>query len=377
MPQLEVRSFIDAWVHDRRRFCTMLAGLGLSAAVAPRRTLAQDPELMTYFTWAGFEPPEFHQAFIAKYGASPNVAFYGDTEEALAKLRSGFVADVVHPLVTDVPRWHDAEVIQAIDTARLSNWADVAPALAAAPGSVIDGQRYFVPNDWGITSLAYREDLVAPEDIEANSWSLLMDETYAGRLAMYDLVDIMVAFAAVMADVPDTTAASDEELARMREVWVRQRPLLRNYFTVETDAEAMLASGEIVACPLWPASVNRLVADGVPVKLMGSPKEGAFGWLDGLVIGARSEAHLDQAYDFIDAWLSPESGQYLIEAYGYGHSNLKSYELASPEAIRAVGLDPDKDIPLQIEAFRPLPTLPGPMLERYTAAIDDVLAGAD
>ena len=44
-------------------------------------------------------------------------------------------------------------------------------------------------------------------------------------------------------------------------------------------------------------------------------------------------------YDFIDAMLAPESGKYMIEEYGYGHSNSKSFDLAAPDKVKALGFE--------------------------------------
>ncbi len=58
---------------DRRAFTNTLGALGIGFAtttLGSRRVLAADEEA-SYFTWAGYELPEFHQAYIDKYGASP------------------------------------------------------------------------------------------------------------------------------------------------------------------------------------------------------------------------------------------------------------------------------------------------------------------
>ncbi len=43
------------------------------------------------------------------------------------------------------------------------------------------------------------------------------------------------------------------------------------------------------------------------------PKEGYFTWFCGLTLLNVGEADQAMAYDFIDAWLSPETGKALIE----------------------------------------------------------------
>ncbi|MDA0952469.1 MAG: twin-arginine translocation signal domain-containing protein, partial [Proteobacteria bacterium] len=153
MIDARLRDLLDAWATDRRRFLGLLGAAGVTA-VPMTRAMAQDD--MTYFTRAGYELPEFFQAYIDKHGAPPNITFYGGTDEALAKMRSGFHVDVAHPFLQDVGTWADAEAIQPIDTSRLSNWPDLAPSLADDPGTRSGGQQFFAPNDWGITSVAYR-----------------------------------------------------------------------------------------------------------------------------------------------------------------------------------------------------------------------------
>ena len=58
--------------------------------------------------------------------------------------------------------------------------------------------------DWGQASILYRTDLV---DIEEESWGLLWDERYAGRLAMIDSLihGVMVAaiYAGAVGSLPD------------------------------------------------------------------------------------------------------------------------------------------------------------------------------
>ncbi len=51
------------------------------------------------------------------------------------------------------------------------------------------------------------------------------------------------------------------------------------------------------------------------------PKVGYFTWFCGLTLLNRGKADPALAYDFIEAWLSPETGKTLIEGSGYGHAN--------------------------------------------------------
>jgi spermidine/putrescine transport system substrate-binding protein len=86
------------------------------------------------------------------------------------------------------------------------------------------------------------------------------------------------------------------------------------------------------------SSVVNLTKQGIKVKFM-NPKEGIMTWICGLTIGVDGPADDAEKYDFIDAMLAPESGKYLIEADGYGHSNADSFKLADAAAVKALGFD--------------------------------------
>jgi len=52
--------------------------------------------------------------------------------------------------------------------------------------------RVWVPIDWGQTSIVYRTDL-APEYVDNETWAILWDPKYKGKLAVFDsLVDGVV-----------------------------------------------------------------------------------------------------------------------------------------------------------------------------------------
>ena len=101
-----------------------------------------------------------------------------------------------------------------------------------------------------------------------------------------------------------------------------------------------LASGEIVAAYAWNDTIKNLRAEGIPIEYA-KPKEGYFTWFCGLTLLNVGEADPALSYDFIDAWLSPETGKALIEGSGYGHANMKSFEIADPQQIKDMGIITD------------------------------------
>jgi spermidine/putrescine transport system substrate-binding protein len=115
-----------------------------------------------------------------------------------------------------------------------------------------------------------------------------------------------------------------------------QRDNIRFYWSDQSTAEQALASGEIVAAYAWNDAVARLKKQGIPVNYM-NPKEGMRTWVCGLVL-MKDLAHEDLAYDFINAFTSPEAGQYLVQTLGTGHANKKAFDQIDPKVLDSLGI---------------------------------------
>ena len=337
---------------SRRDFNKLLGSVGVTMATFPvmsRVANAATEDHPMVFTWEGFEEPDLHKPYTAKYGESPNFTFFGDEEEAFAKMRAGFKADLTQPCSYKVPIWRDAGIIQPIDTSRLSNWNDVVPSLKEIPGIVVDGKRYWIVADWGQTSVLYREDLV---ELKEESWGLLWDERYKGRMSMADSLIDGVMVAAIYGGAKDPFNMTEAEVEKTKELLKQQLPLMRYYWSSVTDIQQALASGELVAAAAWNDSYTALKSEGIPVKFM-SPKEGAMTWACGFCLMTDADpAKIDRAYDYIDTYISPESGAYEIREFGYGHANAKAFDLVSAEELADRGLSSNPDDVLQAGIFQ-------------------------
>ena len=73
---------------SRRQFNKNLMALGATMVMMPmgsRMTQAARGDHPTVFTWEGWEVPELHAAYVAKYGSSPNISIFADEEEAFCQ----------------------------------------------------------------------------------------------------------------------------------------------------------------------------------------------------------------------------------------------------------------------------------------------------
>jgi spermidine/putrescine transport system substrate-binding protein len=323
---------------SRRDLLQGMSAAGLAVVMTPAMShlaKAAAADQATYFTWGGYDVPEMFGSYIEKHGESPNFAIFGGSEEGLTKMRAGYVVDVAHPCNQGIPRWIATGLFQPLDSSRLSNWPDIMPELINLEGNVVDGKPYMAPFDWGRTSITYRTDLVNLQGQE-ESWSLLWDERYKGKLAAFASAGDTWWCAAIYAGVDFLEISTEESMKKVAKLLRKQRPLIRIYTDDETTLEQALASGELVAAMTWDSSAVKLKGEGIPVTFA-NPKEGALTWVCGAMMH-KDAPHPDKAYDVIDSMLSTEAGKWLIGENGYGHSNAKSFDLFSDDELAALGL---------------------------------------
>ena len=342
---------------SRRQFNQSLMALGATMVMMPmgsRSAFAGSDDHPTVFTWEGWDVPELHEPYLAKHGESPNMAIFGDEEEAFAKMRAGFKVDLTQPCTYKVPIWKDAGILEPIDTSRLSTWDDIIPSLKTIPGTYEGNNQYFFPTDWGLTSVLYRADL-APEYVDNESWGLLWDPKYKGRLSMADSLIDGVMVAAIYIGAKDPFNMTDDEMAKTRAALKEQLPLMRYYWTSPADIEQALASGELVATSAWNSSYAALKKEGLDVRYT-SPKEGAMTWVCGFcLMSDHDPAKLDRIYDYLDAYASVESGVFALTEYGYGHGNIHAFakvEQDSPGLLKELGYSVDVNETLNAGIFQ-------------------------
>jgi spermidine/putrescine transport system substrate-binding protein len=339
---------------SRRQALRAAAAFGVSFGLLPKMAKAAEP--LTCMEWSGYDSADYFRPYSDKHGGSPNFSIFSGEEEALAKIRAGFAADIMHPCNYSVGRFVEAGLTIPIDTSRLSNWKDVFPALQTADGVVVDGNVVMVPADWGNASIAYRPDLIGDAFKNGESWGIFYDDAFEGKVSMLD-DPLVIAIGQMVKGMSYDKARllAGVELQAATEFAAKAVKNSRFLWTDPTEWQQGLASGEIVAAYAWNDVVKNLKTNGIPVAYA-KPKEGYFTWFCGITILNSGKADVALSYDFIDAWLSPETGKMLIEGSGYGHANMKSFAVADPAAVAAMGItDPVEHMKSAI-LFKPQPS---------------------
>lgn len=306
------------------------------AAPAPTAASGENEPLL--FTWENWADPPFLAEYKEKYGVEPRTAIWADEDEAFTKMRAGYKPDVMAPCSYEFGRWQEAGLIQPIDVTKLKYWKDIPEALKKIPGMMkSETEAWFIPQYWANTSVTYRTDL-APEYVGKESWKILFDPKYKGKIAGLDGVDDTVTLIAKTWGVdPYNMSAQDWETVqgKLREFVANARFISSD----ETSLSQGLASGEVVAAITWNQTHASLKREGKPVAFM-NPPGGMFTYVCGLVVHAEAK-NLEKAYAVIDSGLSAQAMKYQLDQLNNGPANTTIFADYTDEQLKEINFSRD------------------------------------
>jgi len=303
----------------------------------PFASYAADPEL-TVFDWAGFEDPNLQAGYIAKHGQMPTYVFFGDDDEAFAKVANGFAADLIHPCSQMVSKYRDAGLIEPWDVSRIPEWENIAARYKDSEIFVDAEGVWFIPSYHGYTAIAWAKDTVPEEDV--STLQVFLDPKYAGRVSLPDNTDDIWSLAFLATGVSDWTNFTEEQFQAAAQ-WLRDaHPNVVSYWSDPTDLANLMASGQVQIAWSWNDGIAAMRDSNFNVGFQRNAKEGAASFFCGYINGKGSAGSEDKAYDFINAWLDPASAQGLLDGFSYGHNNEKAFASIPMEEKVTANIDP-------------------------------------
>ena len=251
-----------------------------------------------------------------KHNGAPTYAFIGSDDEEFQRLSSGFKADVAHPCSQMVPKYRETGLIEPWDPAKISELANIDPALLDSPYFKDDQGVWFLPADWGAAAVAYNKDEVPEADVA--SLQVFLDPKYAGRVSLPNSSDDVWALAFLATGKTDWNSVSDAEFKAAAD-WLRSvHPNVRSYWNDSAEVSQIMASGEVLVAWAWNDGVALLRAENFPIGYQREAKEGSSTWVCGYVNMKDGPGNEDEAYDFMNSWLSPTGAKALVDrAWGW------------------------------------------------------------
>jgi spermidine/putrescine transport system substrate-binding protein len=304
-----------------------------SPSVGPTEDPASVTGHLTVLDWAGYDAEDFWIDFAGMYPQVQVDFEIGASDiDIYTKMAAGDQADLFHSYTGYLQFFVDDGLVEEIDTSKLTNW-DAVPDSFKAIGQ-IDGKQYFLPWDWGFTSVLYRTDKV---DGEIDSWAALLDPTYSGHISMWDDGPGAVTVSSYIHGY-DETAITPEQLEAIKQEWIAQKEHNLFYWAGEPDLVAGVESGDVWVAYSWQGAYATLLGAGEPVAYA-QPVEGRNSWVGLYGIRAGSP-NVDLAHRFLDAKLAEATGNNVVNLFYYGHTNQAVMAgITDPTLVEAFSID--------------------------------------
>ncbi len=293
--------------------------MATNTSVPPTATATEVPAAdltgsLNVLDWAGYDQPDFWIDFKNTY-PKVNVSFEIGASDAdiYSKMKAGDQSDIFHPYSGFLQFYVDNGLVQPIDTTKLTNW-DKVPDSFKKLGQ-INGKQYFLPWDWGYSSIMYRTDKI-PGGVD--SWTALMDPKFKGHISMWDDGTSAIEVSSYIHGWDETKITADQ-LAQIKQEWITQSKLNLFYWTGEPELIQSMQNGDVWVAYAWQGTYAQLKAKGVPVAYI-TPKEGINSWVGFYGIRAGSPNY-DLALKFLDEKLAFATGTNVVNEFYYGDSN--------------------------------------------------------
>ena len=264
----------------------------------------------------------FNENLASKYGFNVEVNYttYANNEDMYSKLKSGAGNyDIVVPSDYMIEKMISENMLHEFTDEQLeilSNLVNIDEQFLGDNAVYDPGNRYSVPYTYGMLGVIYNTALLDAEDYENESWDLLWNPKYRGKLLQFN--NQRDAFASAMYFHNIDVNTTDE--AKWRETLgylLEQKELVQGYVNDEIFNKMTTASA--AAAPYYAGDFLIMAADNEDLSFY-YPKEGTNYFVDAMCI-PKNARNKDLAVEYINFMLSEEPAVANALYIGYASPN--------------------------------------------------------
>ena len=182
-----------------------------------------------------------------------------------------------------------------------------------------------------------------------DSWDILWDEKYAGKIMMYDSIRDSIAIALCKLGY-DLNTADPEQLREAGELLKQQKSLVLAYGTDNIKYD--MIGGNVALGVDYSGSATEAILENSDLAYV-VPKEGSNIWVDSMVV-LKSSQHKEAAERFINFLCDPEITARNSEYVGYMTPNSKAEEYVDPELLAADSYHISEDVIARCKYYKDL-----------------------
>jgi spermidine/putrescine-binding protein len=287
------------------------------------------------YIWSDYLPSDVIEKFERETGIKVNIDTYDSNEILLEKLLTGVSKyDVVVPSDYMVQILIKQNLLRKIEKSKITNLKNINKKFLNLEFD--PGNEFSIPFFWGTTGFAYRRDKLGELP---NTWQVLFDEKYAGKILMLD--DMRECFAVALKLLGRSINETDTTiLSKAKEVLIGQKKLVKQYNSSGFD-QAIL-SGDVWIAHGWSGQLVKIAETDTKIVYV-LPREGGTLWIDNLAIPKTAE-NIENAHIFINFLLKPEISARVSEFSGYATVNDSAKKLINPKFLSKQRYPSDEEL---------------------------------
>lgn len=286
--------------------------------------VSKQQQVVNVFNWGDYIDPDVNKEFEEETGIKVIYSEFATNEEMYQRLEPGNVSyDVAVPSDYMIEKMLNNDMLEKIDTSQLANYSKIDDRFKDLPYDPTN--EYSLPYMWGTVGIVYNTTMV---DEEVDSWDILWDPKYAGKIFMYDSEreGIMAALKKLGYSM---NTRDPKELEEAKQELIKQAPLVLSY--VGDEGKGKMVSGEAALMISWAGDAMVMIEEN-PDLAFALPKEGTNFFVDGIVI-PKGAKNIENAYKYIDFLCRPDIAARNAEYIGYS-TPLSEARALLPEEIR-------------------------------------------
>ena len=302
-----------------------------------------DEESGLYDVISGFED-FFNENLADKYQCyvKVNYSTYATNEDMYAKITNSAVAyDIVIPSDYMIQKMISQDLLYELDYSKLTNYGNISDEFK---NLYYDSEnKYSVPYSYGMVCVIYNTEFVDEEDVANESWDLLWNEKYKGKILQFnnprDAFASAMFYSAAENGRPLNINSHDyDDWNLALELLKQQKPLLQGYVNDEIFNKMKGASAYIAS---YYAGDFLTMAAGNEDLYYYYPTEGTNYFVDAMCIPKTSK-NVDLAHEYINYMISLDAATANALYIGYASPNKAVTESDYYKEKLAYNYDTDK-----------------------------------
>ena len=279
------------------------------------------------YNWGEYIDPEVIELFEEETGYKVHYEEFETNEEMYTIVAKGArVYDVICPSDYMIEKMLENDLLAEINFENVPNLEHIGAQYLESAKGFDPENKYSVPYCWGTVGICYNKTMV---DEEVNSWSILFDEKYDGKILMQ--ASVRDAYCVALSYLGySINTLNEDELKEATELLVSQKPIVQAY-VVDQVRDKMIKNAAALSV-IYSGEAIYMQEENPNLEYV-VPDEGSNVWSDGWVIPKDCQ-NKEAAEAWINFMCRPDIALKNFEYITYSTPNESARELIEDEEIR-------------------------------------------